>query len=330
MAAVRILVAIYSDVEAWNIPAAQVERLRSEFPDVEFVHAPDEAAALRLIPGSEAAYASQVRPAMLAAAPGLRWIHSPAAGVGSMLFPEMIASPVVVTNSRGLHADAIAEHVLGVTIVLFRKLHVALRRQQERRWAQDEIGADPPLRTLRGSTMGLVGLGTIGSAVARLAAGAGMRVLGLRRRPDRPLPAGVATLLPPGGLHSLLVASDVVVLAAPLTRETRGLIGAPELARMKRHAVLVNIARGKLVRQAELVEALRAGTIGGAALDVFEHEPLEAESPLWGFEQVIVTPHTSGERPDYFAAATAIFIENLRRFLRRAPLLNVVDKRAGY
>jgi phosphoglycerate dehydrogenase-like enzyme len=327
---VKILIAVYSDVPFWNLPASHVERLGRAFPGVEFVHAPDAVAAVRLIPGAEGAYAYQIRPEMLAAAPGLRWVHSPAAGVGHMLFREMVAGPVAITNSRGIHADAIAEHVLGVTIALFRKLHVAIRRQQARQWAHDEINGDPAVRTLRGSTMGLIGLGAIGSAVARLASGAGMRVLAIRKHPDKPAPQGVDARLAPGGLPGLLAASDVVVLAAPLTGETRGLIGARELALMKPEAVLVNVGRGRLVKEDELVEALGAGTIRGAALDVFEHEPLDPASPLWGMEHVLVTPHTSGVRPDYFEAATAIFAENLRRFLRGDPLINLVDKEAGY
>jgi D-2-hydroxyacid dehydrogenase (NADP+) len=246
-----------------------------------------------------------------------------------MLFPSLMASDVILTNSRGMHAETIAEHVIALTLALFRGVPTAVRRQSERMWAQEELSVPGP-RLLRGSTMGIVGLGGIGAAIAAAASGLGMRVEGLRRRTNAEPLAGVHAAYPIGALHERLPHWDVVVLAAPQTRETQGLIGAPELALMRRDAILVNIARGKLVREADLIDALTRGLIGGAALDVVEDEPLDPGSPLWGLPNVFITPHVAGFRPQYWERLTDLFLENLRRYRANEPLLNVVDKQAGY
>lgn len=324
-----VLVSIHSPFVMWNIPVQHVETLRREFPAHEFRHAPDDKTALGMIGDAEVAFSAQVRAEHLAAAPRLRWIHSPAAGVGSMLFPAMVDSPVVLTNSRGLSADTIAEHVIAVTLALFRHVHVAVRYQARREWAQDIIGAPPANRMLAGAPVLVVGLGSIGTAVARRMHALGARVSAVRRR-SAAVPDGVASVGSPDRLREMLREADVVVVAAPQTRETRGLIGRAELEAMRPDAILVNVSRGKLVDEDALAAALRAGTIGGAALDVFAHEPLAADSPLWDMQNVLITPHTSGFRPDHWDAATALFADNLRRFERGEPLLNVVDKRAGY
>jgi phosphoglycerate dehydrogenase-like enzyme len=178
--------------------------------------------------------------------------------------------------------------------------------------------------------MGIVGLGSIGGAVAERAAALGVEVIAVRRTPSAPRPPCVSAVYPPAELDAVLRRADLVVLAAPLTADTRGLIGAGELRRMKREAVLINVARGKLVREDELAAELAHGTIAGAALDVFEHEPLPASSPLWDLPNVVITPHTSSFRSDYWALAVDLFASNLRRFERGEPLANVVDKAAGY
>lgn len=326
----KVLVGIYSPVAAWNIPAGHVERLRRQFTRHQFVHALDEQELSGHVADADVAFTSELRPAHLAAAARLRWIHSPAAGVGSMLFPAMVASPVVISNSRGMSADHIAEHVVGVTLALFRKLPLALRSQAARHWAQDDMLQPPPLRTLRGAEALVVGLGSIGRASAWRLAALGATVRGIRRRTGEPVPDGVTTVGTPDDLQSLLAAADLVILAAAQTAETSRMIGGRELAWMRRDAVLVNVSRGKLVDEAALAAAVASGTIGGAALDVFEHEPLDPASPLWSLPNVLVTPHTSGFRPDHWDAATELFAGNLRRFEAGQPLVNVVDKSAGY
>ena len=263
----------------------------------------------------------------LARAARLSWVHSPAAGVGSLLFPEMVESRVIITNSRGLHGQAMAEHVIGVSIALLRQFHVAVRSQLAHRWSRTDLS---DIRMLRGRCMGIIGLGAVGSAVATAAAALGMRVIAARRHVDRPRPSAVEAVYPPSDLPKLLAISDVVVLALPHTGETRELIGSREIRLMKRDAILVNIARGRLVRAEDLADELARGTIAGAALDVFEHEPLNEASPLWDLPNVLITPHTSGFREDYWEAAVELFAQNLGRYERGEPLLNLVDKSLGY
>jgi phosphoglycerate dehydrogenase-like enzyme len=325
-----VLVSIFSPVALWNAPDAHVARLRERFDGVRFVHARDRAATLAAAPDSDVMFTGELDAETFAAARRLRWLHSPAAGVGGMLFPEMVRSPVVMTNSRGIHADTMAEHVLAVWLALLRRLPLAVRRQAERRWSQDELSAPPGIRTIAGRRMGVVGLGAIGGAVARRAAALGVEVHAVRRRPDAPRPEGVRSVSPPAALLDLLRTSDVVVLAAPQTAETRSLIGRAQLAAMKPDAILINVARGRLVDEAALAEALAEGRLGGAALDVTAHEPLDPASPLWDLPGVLITPHVAGMRPDLWDAVTELFAENLRRFRAGEPLLNVVDKLAGY
>jgi phosphoglycerate dehydrogenase-like enzyme len=327
---VKIVVAIYSPVGAWNIPSAHVDRLRQQFPHHTFGHARAEPELLPMVGDADAAFTSELRPFHLAAAKRLRWVHSPAAGVGAMLFDEMVASPVVITNSRAMSAEHIGEFVIGVTLALFRKLPLAMRSQMRRHWAQDDVTLPPPLRTIAGASVLIVGLGSIGTACAWRFAVFGARVSAIRRRVDQPAPPGVTTVAPPDRLLSLLPAADIVVIAAAQTAETRNMIGAAQLAAMKPGAILVNVSRGKLVDEAALTRALMEQRIGGAALDVFEHEPLDPASPLWDLPNAIITPHMSGFRGDHWDAAADLFADNLRRFEAGEPLLNVVDKIAGY
>jgi len=312
----------------WTIPGEQVERLRALFPAHTILHARDDAEVAPMIAEADVLFSSHVHRHQLAAAARLRWIHSPAAGVGNMLYPEMVASPVVMTNSRGLSADVIAEHVLALSLAFYRQLPLAFRRQDERRWAQDEVGALN--RTITGTRVLIVGLGAIGRAVAARFTALGARVAAIRRQATAEGVAGVDAVYPPGALRQQLPSADVVVLTAPQTEETRDLIGAAELALMKRDAILVNVSRGGLVDEAALASALRTGTLRGAALDVFRGEPLGPESPLWNVPNLLITPHTAGFREDHWAAATDLFAGNLRRFERAEPLLNIVDKQAGY
>ena len=326
-----VLLGVISPAAAWVIPREFVEKIRRDFPRHTVVDAWDFEGIRRLLPDADVAFVPHVSRDMLAGSPRLRWIQSPAVGVGHMLFPEMIASPVVITCARGIRARAIAEHVLGVTIALARQLHTAVRRQVEHRWAQDELESDTTsIFTLEGRRMGIVGLGSIGSEIASLAAAFGMEVWGVRRRLDQAVPTGVARVLPSTDLDDLLASSDVVVLAAPHTRSTDRLLGAREIALMRPDAMLVNISRGTIVDDEALVAALRSRRIAGAALDVFAHEPLDRASAYWDLPNVIVTPHTSGAMADYWTPLVALFSENLRRFEKGAPMLNVVDKEAGY
>jgi phosphoglycerate dehydrogenase-like enzyme len=313
----RALVAIYSPFASWCIPEAQVEWLRREFPRHTFLRADSDDETLARIGDVEVVFGATVRPDQLAASHRLRWIHSPAAGIGNMLFPEMIASPVVMTNSRGNSAATIAEHTVGVTLALLRDLPLAMRRQTERIWAQDEFNAGARIKMLRDCRVLIVGFGSIGREVGRLMSALGAAVTGIRRSV-------------PADLHAELARADVVVVSAPQTNETLHMIGATEFASMKDDAVIVNVSRGKLIDETALARALETGRLRGAALDVFEHEPLAPASPLWGRTDVFITPHVSGFQARHWPDATALFAGNLRRFETGQPLLNLVDKTAGY
>lgn len=326
-----ILVGVISPAPAWVMPRPFVDQLRRDFPQHMFLEAWDRETIRRRLPEADVAFTPFIDRDVFPLATRLRWVQSPAVGVGSLLFPELLASDVVMTSARGIRARSIAEHVLGVTIALARRFPAAMRAQLAHRWAQEELeGADVDVRTLRGQRMGIVGLGAIGLELVKIAAPFGFQISAIRRRADEPPPPGVDAVWPPERLLDLLAQSDVVVLAAPHTPETKHLIGRRELAAIRPGALLVNIARGKLVDDEAVIEALANGRLGGAALDVFTQEPLPSSSPYWDLPNVIITPHTSGAMRDYWTPLLALFAENLRRFEKGEPLLNVVDKSAGY
>ena len=325
-----VLVAVISPAPAWILPRQYVDQLRRSFPHHAFLDAWDRDTLRRLLPDAEIAFTPFVDRDVFPAAKRLRWVQSPAVGVGSLMFPELLASSVVITTARGIRARAIAEHILGVTIALARRLPTAIRAQVEHRWAQADIeGPEIDVRTLQGQRMGIVGLGAIGSELVAIAAPFGFRITAIRRTAGPP-PPGVDAVWPPERLHDLLAESDVVVIAAPHTPQTRRLIGRAEVDHIKKGALLVNVSRGKMIDDAAVVAALRDGRLGGAALDVFSEEPLPASSPYWDLPNVIVTPHVSGALRDYWTPLVALFCDNLRRFERGEPLRNVVDKVAGY
>ena len=324
----KVVVGVISPAPAWIMPRSYVDQLRRDFPQHTFLDAWDRDTLHRFLPEADIAFTPFVDRDIFASAPRLRWVQSPAVGVGSLMFPELLASAVVITSARGIRARSIAEHVLGVTIALARAMPAALRAQAAHRWAQEDLESEA--RTLQGQRMGIVGLGAIGVEVVKIAAPFGFRITAIRKRAGEPPPVGVEAVWTPDRLPDLLAQSDVVVLAAPHTPETKRLIGRAQLDRIKRGALLVNVARGKLVDDEAVVEALRDGRLGGAALDVFSQEPLDASSPYWDLPNVIITPHTSGAMKDYWTPLVALFSDNLRRFEKGEPLLNVVDKVAGY
>ena len=327
-----VLVAIFSRFQAWNIPPANVAALRGQFPQHTFLHARGNEEARELVADADILFTAVLRPDVFEAARRLQWIHSPAAGLESILFPAVFESPVIVTNSRGLSADTIAEHVLSVVFALFRKLPMAVEAQRSREWAQAAMTADTPLRTVAGSRVLIVGLGAIGLAVAQRFASLGAHVDAVRRRPELSRPSGIDRVVTTERLLDLLPSADIVVLAAPETAATRHLVGGHELAAMRPGSVLVNVSRGALVDEAALAVALAPPSARAlaAALDVFEHEPLPKESPLWTLPNVIITPHVAGFRPDHWDAVCSLFAENLHRFDSGQALLNVVDKTEGY
>jgi phosphoglycerate dehydrogenase-like enzyme len=326
----NVLISIQQPVVAWTIPAAQVARLRREFPAVTFAHALNDGQVDAALPDADAAFTWILSAAQLARAPKLRWVHSSAVAVGTLPLPELAARRVSVTNSRGVQSAAIAEHVIGSLLALSRRLPMAVRRQDARVWAQNEMIGEASPWLVHGQRMGIIGLGTIGQAVAARAAALGMHVVGVRRRPEEGGVPGVREVVGPAQVHDVIASSDVLVLAAPWTGATDRLLDAPAIGRMKRGAVVVNVARGQLVDERALIAALGSGHLSGAALDVFTEEPLPPDSPFWSLPNVILTPHTSGFRADHWDAVVDLFVEQLQRFQDGRPLLNEVDCAAGY
>lgn len=257
--------------------------------------------------------------------PGVRWVHSRWAGIEGLLFPALIESDAILTNGRGSFSDSLAEFVMAAVLFFAKDLRRMRKSQAEGRW--DPF--DPAW--VRGKTLGIIGYGDIGRAAARRAHAFGMKVIGLRRRPEQsagdPL---LDELLPLARRLELMRRSDYVVLATPLTPDTRGLVGAAEIAAMKPTGVLVNVGRGPCLDEAALVQALEAGRIRGAALDVFEKEPLPAGHAFYRLDNVLLSPHCADHLPGWLEDAMALFLDNLQRFRVGQPLLNVVDKRAGY
>ena len=246
----------------------------------------------------------------------LGWFHTFSAGVDNPFFRGLVERGVRLTTSSGAHAVPIAQTVMLYLLAFSRDLRGWLDAQSRRAWEPCDI------QDLQGRSLGILGMGPIGLEVARLGLAFGMHVTGLRRTPRGDEPCETWPL---GRLDDLLPAVDYLVIALPLTPETRGLLDAAALARLRREAVLVNIARGEIVDEAALTDALREGRIAGAALDVFAVEPLPATSPLWSLENVIVTPHSSGTNPGNHARATEIFLENLGRYVRGESLRNEVS-----
>jgi phosphoglycerate dehydrogenase-like enzyme len=326
----KVIVYTVWPVPFWEVPKSQVERLRERFPEVTFFHATNETDALREVEDVDAALSSHLSAEMVKRARRLRWVHSTAAAVNILPLNELATRQIFVTNSRGIQAIAMAEHVMGGLLVLARRLDLTLAAQRERRWIQNELTGDAWPWKLHGRSMTIVGLGTIGVEVAKRAHAFGLRVTAVRRRHDQPKPDFCDRVLGTDQLDDALRGCDVLVLAAPAVPDTDRLISAARFALLNRGAVVINVARGRIVDQAALVQALQDGQLGGAILDVFDREPLPPASPLWDLPNVIITPHCSGIRRDHWDDAIDLFSENLRRFQRGEPLLNLVDTLAGY
>lgn len=269
---------------------------------------------------------------LFVAAPRLRWIHSAAAGVGSLLFPELRGSDVILTNSAGVHAIPMAEHVLGGILFLLRQFDVAFAQQRERTWNRDPfVGTGTRVRELGECRALIVGAGGIGSEIARRLSALGASCTGIRRRPERGAPEGFEAVFGPDALDGLLSRADILIIAAPATGATRGLVTAGRLDHLPQGAIVVNVARGSLLDEAALAERLRAGRLTGAVLDVFEREPLPSDSELWDAPRLLLTPHVSATSPrGYWRRQLELFIDNWARFATGRPMRNVVDKMAGY
>jgi phosphoglycerate dehydrogenase-like enzyme len=323
-----------------GVEADRLARLQNAAPSVTFVNARSEQEALPHMPEAEA-FLGKITPALLAPAARLRWVQSFTASLEHYIFPALVEHPCVLTNMRGLFSDVIADQVMGYVLCFARNLHRYVLQQAQGVWqpvggeaARVAFSTGPGVvndidrahRHLGDCTLGIVGLGHIGGEIARRALAFGMRVRAVDPVQNR-APEGVESLAPVEALPELLAWSDFVVIAAPHTPQTEKLFRRPRFQQMKRTGVLINIGRGAIVDLTDLVAALEAGEISGAALDVFETEPLPADHPLWRMsDRVILTPHVAGYSPRIAERHLNVLLENLRRFLGNAPLENVVDK----
>jgi phosphoglycerate dehydrogenase-like enzyme len=258
-------------------------------------------------------------------APRVRWVHTLSAGLDGLLFPALVESPVPLTNARGVFSDILAEFVIGAILFFAKGFRRLVLSQIARKWEQFDIVE------IRGQTLGLVGYGDIGRAVASRAHALGMKVVALRRRPElsRDDPY-LARVLPADRMREMLAQSDYVVVVTPLTEESRGMIGEAEFEAMKPDAVLMNVGRGPVVNEQALIRALQQGRIRGAALDVFDTEPLPASHPFYNLDNVLLSPHSADHTPEWKERTMRVFLENFERFRRGEPLRNVVNKKLGY
>lgn len=326
----NVLIYFNWPVRFWNIPESHVEHLRKRFPRIAFTHAMSEEEAAARAADADILLTARCPASVLKHAARLRWVQSSASSVSTLPLADLASRGIVVTNTRTVQGGPIAEHVMGGMLVLSRRYDRALAAQRERRWIQNELMEDACPWSLRGKAMTILGLGSIGREVARRAHAFDMKVTGVRRRFGEPKPPFVDRVLGPDGLHEALRGCDVLVIAAPFLASTDRLIGADQLALLNRGALIVNVARGKIIDQAAMIAALESGQLGGAVLDVFDHEPLDSSSPLWTLPNVVITPHTASLRPDHWDDVIDLFSENLRRFARGEGLLNTVDLKAGY
>jgi phosphoglycerate dehydrogenase-like enzyme len=322
------------------VEPARLEKITAAAGAMAVVNAPNEDEARAHMPDADAFF-GKITPALLAAATRLRWVQAPTASLEHYLFPALVGHPCVLTNMRGLFSDVIADQVMGYVLCFARNLHRYVLQQARGVWApvggegeRVALPAGPGVtnaidrahRHLADQTMGVVGLGAIGSEIARRAHAFSMRVLAVdpvqTHRPE-----GVAEVWPVARLGDLLAQSDFVAVAAPHTPETVKMFRAPQFRRMKPDAYFINVGRGAVVDLSDLAAALGANEIAGAALDVYETEPLPADSPLWGMgDRVILTPHVAGYSPRIAGRHLQVLLDNVARFAAGRPLVNVADK----
>jgi phosphoglycerate dehydrogenase-like enzyme len=330
MARHKIAILLHDQFEMWRPPAWFVERLRGDFPQVEVSCSAtkrDDDQALR---DADVMIGWALSPEQLRAAKSLRWVYSITAAVDQFLYPELVSSEITISNAGSVHGPVVAEHAIAMVLALAKRLPSAVRYQDRRKWAMEAMWNEQPRpREVRGATLLAIGLGSIGAEVAQMATALKIHVIGVREHPERGA-AGAHEVVGYEALDSGIRRADFVVLAAPLTPRTRHLIDARRLLLFKPGAFLVNVSRGALVDEAALVKALREHKIGGAALDVFEQEPLSRWSPLWKMPLVLITPHTAFLTENVWSRHYEVFTANLKRYMAGEVLEGVVDLKRGY
>lgn len=326
----KLLIFVHHPFDQWNAPDWFAKRLQQEFPQVSVVNLPDYKRVDEEIVDAEIVVSWSIRPEQIASAKRLHWVHSPAAAVHQLIFPELVNSDIILTNAREVHGPVVAEHVIALIFALAKKIPGSVLLQEKHVWGQQILWDERPrVREVAGATLGIVGLGSIGRAVLKSAKALGMRVIAVREHPEKGSD-GADAVFGPRQVGEVFRQADYVVLAAPVTASTTAIANTERLALMKPDACLINVGRGQLVDEPALAFALRERKIGGAALDVFPKEPLASDSPLWDVPNLLITPHTAALTDKLWERHYALFSQNLRRYLGGQTLLAVVDKQRGY
>lgn len=327
----KLVICLWHSFTLWRAPQEVAERIRERWPSMKkVVQLPNYQHVTDELPDTDILVGYSLRAEQFAHAKKLKWIHATAAGVGQLMYPELRQSGVLLSNASGIHAVPMSEHLLGMIIAMARRFPDAIRYQSQGRWAQQEIwDAKPRPLELSGRVLLIVGFGSTGRELARRIQPLGMRIWGITRsgRGDAQLAERV---LPVAELANVLPQADFVVLAAPETPETRQMFGPEEFALMKPEAYLINVARGTLLDEAALAEALRTHAIAGAAIDVATEEPLPPRSPLWKLDNIFITPHVSAVSERMWTRQTELLMENLERWFDGRDLINRVDLQRGY
>jgi phosphoglycerate dehydrogenase-like enzyme len=326
----KILIVHYHSFELWHAPLWIRERLQQEFPHHHFVQLQNDDRVPEEIIDADVLIGSSLRPQHFLMANKLRWIHSPAAAVHQLMYPELLQSSVVLTNSTGIHGPVVAEHAIAVLLAMAKRLPQAMQYQARHEWSQNQLWHSRPRpREVADATVAVIGMGGIGREFTARAKAFGMKVLAVREIPGKG-PDGADAVYSSSQIDEVLPQSDYVLLCTPVTPATTGIMNAERLSRMKSDAYLINVARGPLIDEAALVDALRERRIAGAALDVFMEEPLPPDSPFWPLDNVLITPHTAAVTDRLWERHYVHIADNLRRFLAGQTVLNQVDKKRGY
>jgi len=326
----KLVICVWHPFTEWRPKPAMAEAIHKRWPEMRVLHLPNYDHLAKELPDADIFVGYSLRPEQLKEAKKLKWIHSTAAGVAQLMYSELRDSGIMVTNPSGIFSVPMAEHTMGLLLALARNFPDSVRGQDRARWAQQEIWDQPQhLTELNGKVLLIVGYGSIGREVAKRAKAFDMRVWGMTRS-GMGEQAYVENIFAVSQLAEALPDADYVMICAPETAETKDLIGAAEIAKMKRGARLINVARGSLLDETALVQALESGALGGAALDVAQTEPLPAESPLWKAPNLFITPHTSGVSDRLWDRQTAILIALLERWFAGQDLFNQVDFARGY
>jgi phosphoglycerate dehydrogenase-like enzyme len=326
----KLVIGIWHSFSEWNAKPVMAETLRQRWPKMNAVQAANPEQLPAELPDADIFVGSVLRPPQFAVAKKLKWVHSTSAGVGQLMYPELRNSGVVVTNASGIFSVPMAEHTIGLILALARNFPDTLRQQEKAIWSQQELWDKPQhLAELNGTLLLIVGYGSIGREVAQRAQALDMRVWGVTRSGK-----GDAThaekIISSSELRSALPQADYVLLCAPETQETNSLIGAEQLALMKRTARIINVGRGSLLDEGALISALESGALTGAALDVAQTEPLPASSPLWRAPNLFITPHTSALSDRLWHRETTMLVDLLERWFDGRELFNRVDFARGY